>query len=302
MEDIIDFTNCQIEPTMIYGGANGNKIGIIYNNENYMLKFPPKNKKEGKSYTNNPFSEYISCEIIRSMNIIDVQEVILGKYTRNGKTYDVCACKDFTREKTIPNRYVFKDFASLKNTIINSDQNGYGVELESVIETFKEQKLFEEQEITSYFWKLFIIDAFLGNFDRHNGNWGFLINDTTKEVKFSPVFNCSYCLYPQLTDEQIVEIIDNEDEINKRIYIFPNSALRINDVKINYYNFLKETTDENCLKALQEIYPLIDFKKINAIIEKTPGISDIRKKFYKKMLKKRYDVIIDSVCKKEKII
>ena len=127
-----------------------------------------------------------------------------------------------------------------------------------------------------------------------------MINDITKEVKFSPVFDCCSCLYPQLTDEQIVEIIDNEDEINKRIYIFPNSALRINDVKINYYNFLKETTDENCLKALQEIYPLIDFKKINAIIEKTPGISDIRKKFYKKMLKKRYDVIIDSVCKKIK--
>ena len=89
-----------------------------------------------------------------------------------------------------------------------------------------------------------------------------------------------------------------EDDINVKIY---EQRYKLNFINYNdYYNFLKETTDENCLKALQEIYPLIDFKKINAIIEKTPGISDIRKKFYKKMLKKRYDVIIDSVCKKIK--
>ena len=49
----IDFTNCPINPLKMYGGMNGNKIGIIYNNENYMLKFPPipkKHKKIGRAH------------------------------------------------------------------------------------------------------------------------------------------------------------------------------------------------------------------------------------------------------------
>lgn len=38
----IDFTNCQTEPLKMYGGANGSKICVKHNGEDYMLKFPPK--------------------------------------------------------------------------------------------------------------------------------------------------------------------------------------------------------------------------------------------------------------------
>ena len=29
---------------------------------------------------------------------------------------------------------------------------------------------------------MFIVDALIGNWDRHNGNWGFLCNTTTDEL------------------------------------------------------------------------------------------------------------------------
>ena len=35
----IDFTNCEINKYKTYGGANGNKISIKYENDQYMLKF-----------------------------------------------------------------------------------------------------------------------------------------------------------------------------------------------------------------------------------------------------------------------
>ena len=55
----VDFTKLKINKFRLYGGANGNKIGIIYNGENYMLKFPPKAiKNEILSYTNSCISEY----------------------------------------------------------------------------------------------------------------------------------------------------------------------------------------------------------------------------------------------------
>ena len=37
----IDFTNCKRVLGKAYNGANGKKIAIEYNGEEYMLKFPP---------------------------------------------------------------------------------------------------------------------------------------------------------------------------------------------------------------------------------------------------------------------
>jgi len=37
---MIDFTNA-IQKNKAYSGANGGKIAVVYNDEQYMLKFPP---------------------------------------------------------------------------------------------------------------------------------------------------------------------------------------------------------------------------------------------------------------------
>lgn len=101
---LIDFSSCPVINTKLYGGSNGKKIGIIFNNEKYLLKFSSKNN--GK-YSNSVISEYIACHIFNLLGF-STQETILGKY-KNGKKYLVVACKDFTE----PNK-IFYDFASLK--------------------------------------------------------------------------------------------------------------------------------------------------------------------------------------------
>ena len=62
----------------------------------------------------------------------------------------------------------------------------------------------------------------IGNFDRHNGNWGFLINENLKKIEIAPIYDCASCLYLQLTDEKI---INNNEELEARVYVFPTSAL-----------------------------------------------------------------------------
>ena len=42
----IDFTNCKRVLGKAYNGANGKKIAIEYNGEEYMLKFPPSANKK----------------------------------------------------------------------------------------------------------------------------------------------------------------------------------------------------------------------------------------------------------------
>ena len=59
---MIDFTQCPINRFKGYGGANGNKINIIYNDVSYMLKFPPIPKRNAQmSYSNSCISEYLGC-------------------------------------------------------------------------------------------------------------------------------------------------------------------------------------------------------------------------------------------------
>ena len=56
---MIDFTNCKINKFRYYGGKNGGKICIIYNNEEYMLKFPGINEGvEEHEYSNSCISEH----------------------------------------------------------------------------------------------------------------------------------------------------------------------------------------------------------------------------------------------------
>jgi hypothetical protein len=194
----LDFTNAAVNRLRMYGGANGNKIGIIYEDETYMLKFPPKpTRNPDTSYTNSCVSEYVACRIFETLGM-DAQTTLLGKY---GDKITV-ACKDFET-----NGFVLKDFAQLKNTIIDSAQNGYGTELSDVVEAIRAQQIISPIKLEVFFWNMFVGDALLGNFDRHNGNWGFLINESTGDVKLAPVYDCGSCLYPQL-DENGMRMVE----------------------------------------------------------------------------------------------
>ena len=51
-------------------------------------------------------------------------------------------------------------------------------------------------------------------------------------------------------------------EKEQRIFIFPNSALKQNEKKINYAQFLAATENKACIEALKRIAPKIDLNKI----------------------------------------
>lgn len=282
MKDI-DFTNCEVDFTRTYGGANGSKIGIVYNDAVYMIKFPPKpSVNKLISYTNSCISEYVSCQIINSLNI-KAQETILGKY----KDKIVVACRDFTED-----HHKFADFGSLKNTVIDSVHNGYGTELNDILSTIENQKMIDKHKLLVFFWDMFIIDALLGNFDRHNGNWGFIINQN-KDVSIAPIYDCGSCLFPQNADTQMGEILKDTQKIEDRVYSYPTSAIKKDNVRINYYNFLIETSDLNCLTSLIKIQKRINLYNINKIIDNTPHISEIHKLFLKTIIKERKEKILD---------
>lgn len=284
---MIDFTN-MIRKNKTFNGANGNKLSIIYNDEQYMLKFSPAAKKnKNMSYSNSTISEYIGSNIYKIIGI-PVQETILGKYRVNGKEKIVVACKDFTTPGTI-----IQDFASLKNTMINSNENGYGTELNTILETIDIQRAVDQLELKNRFWNMFIVDALIGNMDRHNGNWGFLYNTLTDDVTIAPVYDCGSSLYPQADINVMERVLTDKNELNIRVYEFPTSAILYNGKRINYFEFISSNSNSDCTKALFRIFSKIDLAKINHLIDDIECINDLEKNFYKTMIKERKEKILE---------
>lgn len=278
---MIDFTNA-IEEFNRYKGSEKKKT-LIYDSKRYLVKFPDPIREKNKniSYINNAYSEYVGSNIFRIVGF-KVQNTILGKYKYNGNDKIVCACEDFTDEEN--ELYEFESIALSSNP-----DKKIGTEVEDIMEVIQTNKMICS-DTSKMFWKMFIIDALIGNTDRHNGNWGFLINVKTQKIEFSPIYDCGSCLNPLLEDTEIEKL----DEIAiKNLAINCYSCLRENGKKINYINYIKKMKNKECNDAIKEIFLDIKINEINKFIDEIEGISNIRKAFYKSIINYRYICIKD---------
>lgn len=292
--ELIDFSQDQ-KRRKSYAGANGSKISIIHDGELYMLKFPGEAKKnDDLSYSNSCISEYLGCHIYDSIGI-PVQETLLGTYEVQEKQKIVVACKDFTRPGII-----LQDFASLKNQIIDSGHNGYGTDLQDVLRTFEKQDVIDPRVVLERFWDMFIVDALIGNWDRHNGNWGFLYDQDSDSVELAPVFDCGSCLYSQADPEIMQSVLTDKKQRDFRVFEIPLSALRNGNKKIKYFDFISSLENKDCNQALKRIVPRINLQRINELIEEVSCLNELQRNFYKTMLKERKEKILDFSLEKLK--
>lgn len=277
---MIDFTNA-VEEFNNYKGSEKKKT-LIYNNKKYLVKFPDPIREKNKniSYINNAFSEYIGSHIFEMSNF-ETQNTLLGIYNYNGKEKIVCACEDFTDDNNI--LYEFENLALSTNP-----DKKIETELNDIMEVIEESNLLDSSKTKEMFWNMFVIDSLIGNTDRHNGNWGFLVNKSKGKIKFSPIYDCGSCLNPIIEDDEILKM--NETEI-KNLALNCYSCIKEDDKKINYMSYIKSLKNDECTNAVKRLIPNIDINKIIEFIDNISCISNIRKNFYKKILLLRYDII-----------
>lgn len=261
-----------------YSGAERKK-SILINGKPYIVKFQ-KNSRDGLRY--NHISEYIGSHIFSLLGI-ETQETFLGTYNEEY----VVVIKDFLNENEI-----FVPFNGVGDSSLEHDKEKFQYSYEDIIEMLRDNiKLTNVEETIHLFWDMFIIDAFIANFDRHGSNWGFIKKDN--QYRLSPIFDNGSCLFPQLnTDEKIDMILNNQDEIDKRIYQFPTSQVKYKGKKSSYYEIISSLEFEECNKALIRVIKKIDFEKLNYFIDQIENISNKRKTFYKEILKQRYEKIL----------
>ena len=282
----IDFTACPRVPGRAYNGANGKKIAVTFEGAVWMLKFPPSaaDKPNDLSYSNSCISEHLGSTVFRLLGV-PAQETRLGTHV-NGRRKVVCACRDFTAPGVR-----FYDFCSIKNTVIDSETGGHGTELSDVLTTIDLQQFVDPVVVRRRFWDMLVVDALLGNFDRHNGNWGFLVDERTGRAELAPVFDCGSCLLPQ-ADERIMRLmLANEDELNARIYTFPGSMLKMGGRKINYRDFIAARSESGLVEALARLLPRIRALDFAALLDETPYVTNLQRTFLATYLAARRDRI-----------
>lgn len=277
---MIDFTEC-VEELNNYKGSEKKKT-LVYENKKYLVKFPDPIREKNKniSYINNAFSEYVGSNIFRIAEF-DTQNTILGTYTYNGKEKIVCACEDFTDGNNV--LYEFENLALSTNP-----DKKIETELADIVEVIEETKMMIPNDTKEKFWNMFVIDSLIGNTDRHNGNWGFLVNSRSSKVEFAPIYDCGSCLNPMLEDNQIEQL--NEVEM-KNLAMNCYSCIKENGKKINYMTYIKSMKNEDCNDAIYRVFTKINMEEINKFIDEIFCMSDVRKDFYKSIISLRYEII-----------
>lgn len=143
-------------------------------------------------------------------------------------------------------------------------------------------------KVQEKFWDMFVIDSIIGNTDRHNGNWGFLLNKETGKTIFSPIYDCGSCLNPMLEDEELERL--NETEL-KNLAINCYSCLKENGKKINYMTYIKQMNNEECNRAILRTFKNIKLDEIENFIDEIECMSKPRKEFYKKIITQRFEIV-----------
>lgn len=279
----MDFSVYQMS-NKYYGGSE-KKIGIIIDDAEYMIKFQ---KKTAFGVRFNHISEYIGSHIFQILGIAS-QETTLGTYLNE----PVVACKDFN----VAGKQ-FVPFNEVGESTLDQDKEQYQYDYNDIMQMLSDNsKLTNVKETIAAFWELYIVDALIGNFDRHGSNWGFIKENNLYSL--APVFDNGSCLFPNIVDEEEMNrIIASVDETEKRVFTFPTSQIRLNGRKSSYYEVISSLEFPECNLALKSVFDRIDLDEIKKFVDDTPLISVTRKNFYKHMLESRYQLIIKASFEK----
>lgn len=273
-----DYSSYPINHDTFFSGAE-RKYEMIVDGFRYIMKYQ-KNSEIGLIY--NHISEYLGSHVFEILGI-PVQETFLGTY--NGA--NVVLMKNFCRagERLV-------HFNDVGESTLEQDKEMYQYSYEDIQQMLIDNsKSTNVQETIDHFWDMFIVDALNGNFDRHGGNWGFIKKNNRYTI--APVYDNGSSMFPRLnTDDALRAILDSPEEIEKRIFRFPTSHIKLNGRKSSYYEVISSLKYKECNAALRRIVPRIELEKIDQLIESIEGISDTRKRFYQTMYRERYRRIL----------
>ena len=208
MTKILNLNNCPLsDKNGLYGGMAGSKDGILINGSRWLEKYPKSTsgmKNVDISYTTSPVCEYLGSHVYELLGY-DVHKTLLG--IRKGKL--VVACRDFTDENTM-----LAEIRTIKNHANQEIGERLGIELEStgdshcvylqdlMIHLRNNPILVAVPGIERHFFEQAVIDIFINNSDRNNGNWGLLRHRDGSPDTLAPIFDNGGSFQDKISDSK----------------------------------------------------------------------------------------------------
>jgi len=266
MIEIINLNNCPLSwKNGTYGGVAGNKEGILYDGEFWLVKYPKNIKslqRTGEaSYSTAPLSEYIGSHIFDILGY-DVHKTFLGE--RNDKL--VVSCKDFAVKdilleiRTIKN-YANKELAELLEESFSETGSMHLVNLKELLLHLQYNPILKQVGgIQERFWEQAVIDIYINNNDRNNGNWGVLRNMDGID-SLAPVFDNGGCLQTKISESKIRAVLENKSVVIQNAWN-TQTAYGADGHALSAKKFLDlYETHSGLRKALIKVVPLIKEKE-----------------------------------------
>jgi hypothetical protein len=305
---IIDFTSCELSKRNLeYAGRAGEKRGIVYQGENWFLKFPKSTREMRNtgnlSYVTSPLSEYLGSHIYQILGY-HAHDTLLGVYDNGVRKKIVCACKDFigddeneilipytalrndTNEKVLERKEESPSSASNINEII------YQLDNNTVLSQIPDAK--------ERFWDVLIIDILINNNDRNEDNWGVIKFKREERYVLAPVFDCGNCFYGKTDEARIRSILDSEDKLLSSAVNGVTAYEDDDETRLSAKKILTLKNDD-LSEAVKRVYEKMTGKiaEIERLIESIPTedfglvvMSDLRKEYYLKTIKLRLEYLL----------
>lgn len=272
-----------------YGGSD-RKSGLIGpDGDRYMVKYSEKQAPHNDlttSYVNNVVSEHVSSRILGILGY-PVHETALG--TLGGEV--VVACRNF-----IPPGGELLEFEKFMRRHYDSHDIGRLPDISQIYEILETDPVLSAQSdiFKDCYWERFVGDALVGNFDRHKGNFGYIINQDDSVVA-SPIYDNGSTLYPNLSEQGMKEVLADPKEIMMRIKLFPKAALEMHGKKVGYLDMMSSGIYPELTHAVVSIVPKIRefMPAVREFIDGCSFLSDTRKNFYNVMLAERMTFILE---------
>lgn len=160
-----------------------------------------------------------------------------------------------------------------------------GVEISIIIDFLWESCIFRGTTAMRDFWRMFVIDALLGNPNRNLDNWAYIANSG----KPAPVYANDTCLCWDYNEDQMRELIFTD--MYKLAIEDVKSYFTMDGKHINPFKFLAETQDLLVKEALDYVVWNGCVFLLDGVVSVLDFISPAMQEFYVRLLSTRYNYL-----------
>jgi hypothetical protein len=278
---IIDFSDWEGLDLLITGAREKKWLRNNKTGEIGLFKYPKT------TYTGDYWAEKLAYELGKLINI-EIARTELGIYKGRRGSFSYNVLK--VGEHLLEGYAIIGDVLEFNTSSEIYDNIGfnYSVELlENVLADYSPLLL-----------KVFVFDCFIGNTDRHHGNWAIITDDNGVWLRLSPLYdNGSSLCYLERVER--IELMKKDPRmLNAALYTKPKSQIGLGDVRpadhFDLFSYVCSKYHKNIKKMMNDLKNRITKKSISDLLNKLDNniIDEKIKQFLNIFIFKRKDKMV----------